>query len=116
MNWYKKSNIQNLSKIATQFRSQMVKCYDDDCLKALCLQVSRKLKEYLITKGYDATVVQGVFRIDNPDPEALAEMDTKDWTEQEIEEAQYTPLHYWVEINNLIIDVNHPFLKGGACD
>lgn len=99
-------NLQSLTQIATQFRKQMIKCYDDECLRSLCLPVSRKLKEYLISKGYDAIVVQGVFTVDNPDPEATQEWDINDFeSQEEMEDATYHPLHYWVEIRDLIIDI-----------
>jgi len=111
VNWYKKAqNINDLNKlknIATQFRQQMVKCYDDDCLKSLCLPISRKLKEFLISKGFNtAIVVQGVFKVDNPDPSVMDDWRKEDFeSPEEMEEASYTPLHYWVEINNIIIDI-----------
>jgi len=67
MNWYKKAinltQITQITQLATQFRKQMVKYYDDESLKALCLPISRKLKEFLVSKGFNtAIVVQGVFK------------------------------------------------------
>lgn len=108
MKWYKiAQNINQLTQIATQFRKAQVKCYDDQCLKNLCLPMSRKLKNLLISKGFNTAIVtQGVFKIDKPNPEAIAELDPNDFNNTEdFEEAKYTPLHYWVEINNIIIDV-----------
>ena len=108
MNWYKIStNTQKLNELATQFRKQMVKCYDDECLKNLCLPISRKLKEFLVSKGFNnAIVVQGVFKVDNPDIDAYSEWDINDFeNEEEMESATYTPLHYWVEVNNIIINI-----------
>jgi hypothetical protein len=107
MSWYKTAIRQkNIKQIAQEVRISMVKCYNDNCLKALCLPVSRKLKEALLRNGYDAIVVQGVFTVDNPDPEAYADWDANDFeNEDQMEEAKYTPLHYWVEVGNTIIDL-----------
>lgn len=111
LNWYKvsKIDVNKLTQLATQFRKQMVEyyCDDDECLRSLCLQVSRKLKEFLILNGFNtAIVVQGVFRVDNPDPSAYSEWDTRDFeSEEEMQEATYTPLHYWVEVNDIIVDI-----------
>jgi hypothetical protein len=108
MKWYKTAiDTNKLTQLATQFRKQMVKCYNDECLKSLCLPISRKLKDFLISKGFNtAIVVQGVFRVDNPDTEATADWDPKDFeSPEEMEEATYTPLHYWVEVNDIIIDI-----------
>ena len=108
-NWYKlsqKLQRPTIEQIAVNVRKNMVKCYDDDCLKALCLPVSRKLKEELIRNGYDAIVVQGVFKIDLPNEEYFEDWDVEDFkNEQEMEEAKYTPLHYWVEVKDIIIDI-----------
>jgi len=108
MNWYKIAiDINKLTQLATQFRKQMVKCYDDECLKSLCLPISRKLKEFLISKGFNtAIVVQGTFRIDNPDLTATEDWEVKDFeSSEEMEELKYTPLHYWVEVDNIIVDI-----------
>jgi len=109
MNWYKISKkIINIKNIANNIRKSQVKCYggDDECLKATCLPSSRTLKDALIKNGYDAIVVQGVFRVDNPDPTLTEEWDVNDFeNEEEMEEAKYTPLHYWVEVDNLVVDI-----------
>jgi hypothetical protein len=108
MSWYKLAvDINKLTQLATQFRKQMVKCYNDECLRSLCLPISRKLKDFLVSKGFNtAIVVQGVFKVDNPAPEATKDWDTKDFeSPEEMEKATYTPLHYWVEINDIIIDI-----------
>jgi len=95
-----------IQQIALEVRKNMVKCYDDECLKTYCLPASRLLKSELIKSGYDATVTQGVFRVDNPDPSATEDWDPKDFeNEEEMQEATYTPLHYWVEVGNTIIDI-----------
>lgn len=100
------ANINQLNQIATQFRQQQVKCYDDECLRNKCLPISRKLKALLLSKGFNTAIVtQGIFKVDNPNPEAIAELDPKGLTKEEFEESKYTPLHYWVEVNNVIIDV-----------
>jgi hypothetical protein len=104
MNWYKKSQL-TIQSIAQKVRSTLT-CDSDDCLKAYCLPASRKLKSELVKNGYDAIVVQGVFTVDNPDPSASEDWDIKDFgSEEEMESAKYTPLHYWVEVNGLIVDI-----------
>jgi len=106
MNWYKTSGRKTIPQIAQYVRSNLIKCYDDECLRSLCLPVSRQLKTELVKNGYDAIVVQGVFRVDNPDPTASDDWDPSDFeNEEEMESAKYTPLHYWVEVNNMIVDL-----------
>lgn len=120
-NWYKHAqNMQDIERIALEVRQSFL-TNDDDTLKAMCLPVSRELKKRLIAAGFDtAIVVQGVFQIDEPDPSAYENWDINDflpaeqmeteeeemaYAEEEMESAKYTPLHYWVEVKNLIIDV-----------
>jgi len=107
MNWYKTSQTETIEAIAQRVRAEMVTCYDDKCLKALCLPTSRALKKALIEAGYaDAMVVQGVFKVDNPDPDSYTDWDVNDFeNEEEMESDKYTPLHYWVEVRNQIVDL-----------
>lgn len=84
------SKKKDIPSIANKVRIEQVKCHNDDCLKERCLPSSRALRKELIENGYDATVVQGIFRIDNPDK-------AKDNIK--------TLLHYWVEVDGLIVDI-----------
>ena len=117
--WYKTSKeVQSIEQIATQVRNSLMQD-DDDSLKSLCLPVSRHLAQVLINNGYvAANVVQGTFTIDNPDPSAYEGWDEKDFLgdsldedeameegRENMESAKYTPLHYWVQINNIVIDI-----------
>ena len=96
----------SVKSIATKVRNELVKCYgDEECLRETCLPSSRDLKKELIKYGYQATITQGVFRVDNPDTKAVSQMDVDGLTEEEIEDAKYNPLHYWVEVDNLIVDI-----------
>ena len=105
LNWYKRAQKMNIDHVAKIVRAHMVRCYDDKCLRERCLPASRQLKKELILNGYDATVTQGAFTVDNPDPVAVGKMDTKGLTEEDVEDAKYHPSHYWVEVGNLIIDI-----------
>lgn len=113
-NWYKISKASlSVEEIASQVRNSLLRD-DEETLAALCLPVSRHLAQILINNGYKAaSVVQGTFTVDNPDPSAYDEWDIKDFgsgeeTEEDYEEmeaAKYTPLHYWVQLNNIVVDI-----------
>lgn len=109
MNWYKLSQKKNIAVIAQEVQKRLLNYYcdveDEQCLRKKCLEASRKLRDELIKNGYNAHVVRGTFRVDNPDPEACSEMDVNDYSEAEMEEAKYNPLHYWVEMGTTIIDI-----------
>jgi len=66
--------------------------YEDKTLQALCLEVSRKLRDELIKCGYNAQVVQGTFALD----ESISDDDGNEY---------YKPLHYWVEVEREILDI-----------
>ncbi len=80
----------------------------------MCLPISEALRDELIKNGYtNAMVVQGEFLLDEPNPEYY-DNDNYDYkndeliSEEEIrklEEEKYKALHYWVEINGLIVDI-----------
>jgi len=115
-NWYKISqNLSQLKTLALQYRQQITQGNnDDDFLREQCNKISQSFKRFLISKGIQATITRGVFKIDNP-PEYSEDLNnqnnTEDWgddvyeSEEERIEASYYPLHYWVEVNNIIIDL-----------
>jgi hypothetical protein len=99
----------SIEQIASELRNELTIDPDDDQITAMCLQVSRELKKRLISNGYEAIVVQGVFEVDSPDV-AYSEMDSDLFeSEEEMEDAMHHPLHYWVEAfdgnENLIVDI-----------
>lgn len=114
----KQPNMQLIRQIATKLRSMLVSD-DEETLKSLCLPVSRHLAQLLINKGFAAAnVVRGTFTVDNPDPSACAELDVKDFLGDSLDEeeamaqaydemndAMFHPVHYWVQIGGLIIDI-----------
>lgn len=116
ISWYKiaQSNplISKILPIAQSTRASLADADDDD-LKTYCLPASRALSKKLNEQNIRAIVVQGVFKVDFPDPSASSNWDVNDFeNEEEMEEATYTPLHYWVEVlispnenKNLIIDI-----------
>ena len=107
MNWYKKSQQkETVQAIAFRVRSLLSSANSDD-LRAMCLDASKTLKQELIKSGYRAVVVQGTFAIDISDPEMYSDWEEDDFEDEEqMNEAQYSPLHYWVELNdNTIIDI-----------
>jgi hypothetical protein len=82
-----------------------VSANDDESLKAMRLDVSRRLAERLTSAGYEAKVVQGKFIIDEPDMDSYSDWDVNDFNdENDMTAAMFTPLHYWVETNGLIVD------------
>ena len=118
MNWYKiaqiAQNFQELGKLrqlATQFRLEQVKSNSDEYLRERCLPTSRDLTKLLISNGYNTAIVtQGLFRCDRPSPYVSANWKVEDfWTKELMEEAKYTPLHYWVEVlmngSDIIVDL-----------
>jgi len=100
MSWYKIAQIKTIEQIAINTRKKTLKYYGD--LRAVCLDVSRDLKNELIKNGYKAIVVQGTFSIDNPNMEYCEDLDLDD---EKDAEAIYNPLHYWVEVEGKILDI-----------
>jgi hypothetical protein len=107
-NWYKiAQSIRSVQDIAHEVRSSLL-TDDQDTLQSLCLPVSRHLAKILIDNGYSAAnVVQGTFTVDEPDPSAYEDWDVEDFggDEDMMEQATYTPLHYWVQINDMVVDI-----------
>lgn len=85
-----------IASIAREVRRKEVGLRDlgDDPPATLCLEFSKALREALSDAGFDAAVIQGKFEVDEPNFEYYDE----DWDEDEMSEAFYTPLHYWVEV------------------
>lgn len=107
--WFLKEALRrqkSIQQIAKEVRDREVKSYNDEYLKEMCLRASRDLKGELIKNGYDAVVVRGTFTVDNPDPSIIQKLDPNDFeNKEEMEDAKYHLLHYWVEANGLIIDI-----------
>ena len=67
-------------------------------IKARCLDISNDLAEKLQNEGYEKVyVVQGTFYVDDPD--------MSQWDDSTDEEMTYHPLHYWVEVDGLLLDI-----------
>ena len=110
MSWYHiaSDKIARIRDIAKQIYLEESAAYDDDTLQALCLDVSNKLKQRLIENGFNAKLVMGKFAVDDPDLEYSSEWNFD--TEEEFNDAAYNPLHYWVEVDGIIVDVTaHQF-------
>lgn len=112
MNWYKTAqNNKSVEEIAKDVRDSLLS--HNESLKSRCLPVSRHLAQVLINEGYNAAhVVSGMFRVDTPDPEASVNWDVNDFmgktpeeSYENMESAKFTPLHYWVQINDIVIDI-----------
>jgi|2_EtaG_2_1085320.scaffolds.fasta_scaffold01103_13 hypothetical protein len=99
MNWYKEAQQVTIKDIALFVRQNLVKSYDDEYLRAVCLDCSRILKDELIKHGYNAVVVQGQFEIDEYDYTHYDEYD------DDQDDEFYFPLHYWVEVDGTIVDL-----------
>jgi len=97
-----------LEELATSFRQQFVgEDAEEDSLKHECLQASRDLCDLIRQKlGRRATVVMGTFQVDDPNFGEYSEWDVSDFkNEKAMEKAMYFPLHYWVEVDKLIVDI-----------
>lgn len=122
MNWYRLAqDTKRIYQIAFKVRQAILNTTDDDILKAQCLPASRQLAHILIQNGFAAAhVVRGTFTVDNPDMDAYSEWDWKDflpsepmdsedeereYAERAMEEATHYPLHYWVQISDIVVDI-----------
>lgn len=110
MKIYKISQSHNdrLFLIAKLVRNKLVKKHcpagEEQCLRALCLDASIILRDTLIKNGFAAIVVSGTFYIDKPDVEYDKDEDiVKDY--KNAQEASHNPLHYWVEVGGIIVDI-----------
>jgi len=104
-------------RIAKEAWSFVVREYDDEDLKAVCLPVSRFLRDKLIKAGHNAIVVQGTFHVDDPDPNAYEDWDVGDFDDHDdMEQAKYDVLHYWVEVNGKMLDITSSQFKDEVDD
>ena len=107
-NWYKKAQRKNIEQIARDVKDEEINYYGEDyeegeSLRAICLDVSQKLKQRLKQNGYKAIVIQGTFTVDDPNPEYFP--DDFEGDEDEQDNMTYNPLHYWVEVDGIIVDL-----------
>lgn len=84
-------------KIAERVRKELIEIYDSP--KAVCLEASRMLKKEL--EQYGAIIIQGRFKIDEPDMENY----DLDFDLEEDNEIVVEPLHYWIEVEGEILDI-----------
>ena len=107
MNWYKiTQQKKTIQQIAEEVRKNMVHCYDDNCLQGICLDVAKELAKELQKNGYKAQVVQGTFTIDEPDSGYYEDWESIGFgSEEEFEDAIANPMHYWVEVDGIIVDL-----------
>jgi hypothetical protein len=100
MKIYKIAQTNKIFEIANLVRSRLLNYHcdseDEQCLRALCLEASRELRDEYLKNGINAIVVQGTFYVDNPN---------ENFDEEYDDETYNNPLHYWVEINGEIIDI-----------
>lgn len=76
-------------------------------MTAQCLNCAVKVARALKREGLDAHVVQGEFAVDVPDMILYSDWHVRDWpSEAAMEYAQYHPLHYWAEVDGLIVDAS----------
>lgn len=92
----------DVQKSIVQIARDILRYYNYD-VKAMCLSISKSLRDELIKNGYGkAMVVAGEFYVDSPD-ESLWEDNLSNI--EEGEEPNHMVLHYWVELNGKIIDI-----------
>jgi hypothetical protein len=79
-----------LIKATQEVRKAIIRKFGSiDCR---CLDASTMLRKKLIKQNYPAKIIEGKFKLDIPVPGPH-------------DKPLLTPLHYWVELNNKIIDV-----------
>jgi hypothetical protein len=99
-------DIKKIRQVAEALREEWFSDEDSDGPTGMCLTASEELATRLRRIGYPARVVMGRLEIDFPNWEHYTEWDPADFnSEEEMNEAMHTPLHYWVEIGDLIIDI-----------
>lgn len=74
---------------------------EEQCLRALCHEASLALCSVLIGNGFPAVVVEGTFRTDLPD----FFFDAYDEDPYDPESSSRNPLHYWVEVEGIVVDI-----------
>jgi hypothetical protein len=101
-------------EIAEEVRKELIEIYDSP--KAVCLEASRMLKKELKKNGFESIIVQGTFTID--DPLEFDEFDDFDEDEdnENCNHYIYDPLHYWIEINEEILDITADQFKEQVLD
>lgn len=93
-----------LHRLAGEVRRTLLHRWE--CMDAACLPASEALAERLFGQGYKPVIVKGTFAIDRPNPEFYDDWDPEDFeSEEAMEEAKYHPLHFWVEVGGLIVDI-----------
>lgn len=93
-----KSRLKEIYEIAKKVREQIQLEIGNKDLKGFCKYCSNKIRLLLRLKGYRTKLIKGRFMVESPD---LVSIDPIYWGSEDT----YYPPHYWVEIDNLIIDV-----------
>jgi len=112
MKIYKISQQNSVLEIASRVRKTLVEKHcpvgEEQCLRALCLDASVYLARQMVNNGFNAKVVIGTFYLDDPD--VLYDDNEHFMGEEEVdyesgEEASHNPIHYWVEVDGIIVDI-----------
>lgn len=107
------TNMLSLKSIVGQFKHFLLSEYGSKTLQSFCYETSKELAQKLKDNGFNAVVVKGAFNIDNPDEEFYNDWHVEDFnSEEEMENAKFWPLHYWVEVDGLIIDMSADQFNG----
>jgi len=98
-------NLERIRSIAEHYWKSFNNDPDYDP-KADCLNTAKRLGNFLKKEGFSVLLVKGTFELDNPDPENYSDWDVNDFdSEEEMETEMYHALHYWNEIDEIIIDI-----------
>lgn len=90
------SDRRKVEQVAEMIRAELGS--DPEDVRAMCFDATKALGSALKAAGFKPTRVQGTFSVDEPDPEV---------TPAEAFESgeAYTPIHHWIELGGLIVDV-----------
>ena len=93
-------------QLATSVRNFLLSEYDSSNLQSFCHECSKELAEELKKNGFTPYLVRGELVIDNPDESFYEDWDVTDFgNEDEMENAKHQVLHYWLEVDGLIVDL-----------
>lgn len=85
-----------VEQIAEAVRAELGSHPED--VRAMCFDATKALGSALKAAGFKPTRVQGTFSIDEPDPEVTPD--------EAFESGEaYTPIHHWIELDGVIVDV-----------
>ena len=103
-----KKHLEEIDKIAQKIRRQILKKNKGSTANQ-CYVASIKVYEMLQQAGYDPALIQGRVIVDDPNPKKVyaeyTEADLGAMAQTDYCNIMCRPLHYWVEVKGLVVDV-----------